>query len=474
MFLIEDNYLYTLHLDKCSEPTEIYRKMKRSLYFRNFSIFPLAATLFLFSCTKDMDISSNSQNTEMAMRSYIDAWKKHNNYRSEISLRNFEHNISFEWDSTFLLNGTWFVPVTPAALIQGDSFKLYRYLVYNKLNTGNKYSIAYYITMLKHNFTNNKTLITDAAKPGNRNIRLVISEINAIQLESPQNGQMLSVRKSKRGSISSNAPLPEGCVIVQIDWYYQIYEGGILVYEEYLFTTNETQCTGGGGGGGGGDTTIHLNNPCDSVNKLATNTEFKSKLDTLKAKASGSNREYSYYYKNTTSNAIEETLNIGDPDSLFVNNNVPTNEKIDGLMHNHFFIDGKSISIFSEYDLLAIIDLYKQANISNPYKFASTMANSLGGTYMLMINDLDAFSIFAYQFSSTDDFMRFANDRQIQFKRDKAGENFSGSNEINFLRLLKLSKSGLKLFRGNSSGGWDPIKLGGSALNPQVVNDPCN
>lgn len=460
-----------MYLVNCSEPTEIYPKMKLSLYFRNFSIFLLAATL-IFSCKKDVDVSSNLQNTEMALRSYIDGWKKDNNYRSEISLRNFEHNISFEWDNTFLLNDIWFVPTTPVALTQGDSFKLYRYLTYNKLNTENKYSIAYYITTAEYNFTNNKTLITDAAKPGNSNIRLVTSEINAIQIEPPQNGQVLSVRKSKRGSVSSNAPLPEGCVIVQIDWYYQIYEGGILIYEEYLFTTNEAQCEGGGGGGG--DTTIHLNNPCDSMNKLAANTEFKAKLDTLKAKASGSNREHSYYYKNTTSNSIEETLNIGAPDSLFVDNGIPTNEKIDGLMHNHFFIDGRSISIFSEDDLLAIINLRNQGNMSAPYRFASTMVNSHGGMYMLMIDDLDAFSTFATQFSSNDDFMRFANNRQIQFQRDRTGENFSGSNEMNFLRFMKLSKCGLKLFRGNSSGGWDPIKLGGTAINPQVINDPCN
>jgi len=53
------------------------------------------------------------------------------------------------------------------------------------------------------------------------------------------------------GPVGSYAPLNSGCEYVYIDWYYQVYENGVLVYEEYLETTAIVYCEDGGEGGSG-------------------------------------------------------------------------------------------------------------------------------------------------------------------------------------------------------------------------------
>lgn len=46
----------------------------------------------------------------------------------------------------------------------------------------------------------------------------------------------------------------QGGIVIEIQWWYQTYVDGVLVYEEYLYSTYE--CWGGGGGGGGGGGTV--------------------------------------------------------------------------------------------------------------------------------------------------------------------------------------------------------------------------
>lgn len=58
------------------------------------------------------------------------------------------------------------------------------------------------------------------------------------------------VQKGNSGA-QSIAPLDEGCSWVTIDWYWQTFENGVLVFEEYLFSTTSVVCETEGGGGGG-------------------------------------------------------------------------------------------------------------------------------------------------------------------------------------------------------------------------------
>lgn len=58
----------------------------------------------------------------------------------------------------------------------------------------------------------------------------------------------------KGGPVGNYAPLNQGCEYVYIEWYYQVYENGVLIYEEYLETTAVVYCEAGGSGGSGNPT----------------------------------------------------------------------------------------------------------------------------------------------------------------------------------------------------------------------------
>lgn len=239
-----------------------------------------------------------------------------------------------------------------------------------------------------------------------------------------------------------------------------------MISETYLFTTDEVTCTGGGGGGGSSPTP-QIHNPCDSVNKLAANAVFKSKLDSLKSKTTG-NREYHYYYRNTTSNTLDATSGFGNLNELNVNYDLPS-FKVDGVMHNHFFQEGKSLSIFSGDDIYELIHYYTANRISDPYTFSYVVATQDGTQYMLKIDNLDFFDKFTDFYSDRNNWNIMQQLNPIL--PDRTGHNFVAQNELNFLRILQLSKSGLKLFKANStSTSWNPIKHS----NFQVVADPCN
>jgi len=55
--------------------------------------------------------------------------------------------------------------------------------------------------------------------------------------------------KNNGSEPSSLAPLDPGCSYITIDWYWQTFVNGVLVSEEYLFSSQEIECLGGGGGG---------------------------------------------------------------------------------------------------------------------------------------------------------------------------------------------------------------------------------
>lgn len=62
-------------------------------------------------------------------------------------------------------------------------------------------------------------------------------------------------QSSAEGPVTSYAPLPSGCGYIIIDWYWQTYVNGVLVDEEYLYTTQVVLC-GDGSGTGGGEGTV--------------------------------------------------------------------------------------------------------------------------------------------------------------------------------------------------------------------------
>lgn len=71
----------------------------------------------------------------------------------------------------------------------------------------------------------------------------------------------IEARKSKdQTSIGNYAPLEEGCNYVTIEWYWQTWQNGVLIYEEYVGSSIVVVCEGTGGGGGGGG--VIIPGPC--------------------------------------------------------------------------------------------------------------------------------------------------------------------------------------------------------------------
>ena len=73
--------------------------------------------------------------------------------------------------------------------------------------------------------------------------------------------------------VSNSVPIYDctanGGTIVEIEWWYQTYINGELVYEEYLYSTYECWGADGGGGGGGGNGEESIT----SINKTETENE---------------------------------------------------------------------------------------------------------------------------------------------------------------------------------------------------------
>jgi hypothetical protein len=96
---------------------------------------------------------------------------------------------------------------------------------------------------------------------------------------------------AKQSNAKGSSPLPDNAVdpcqaeqMVCTDWYWQTFVDGVLVNEEYQFTTCSCEGEGGGGGAGGGPTQEQL---CQAVMQLAINqgtniSELVSAEDILK------------------------------------------------------------------------------------------------------------------------------------------------------------------------------------------------
>lgn len=387
--------------------------------------------------------------------------KQTNPFFKEVSLRNFEKQLPLQWNKAFKYNGNWYIPAAPSVAEDDKPFVLYRFLTFSPGSNAGSWDVCYFILPKGNDY------IPENIVKGAYAVQYYYREvIKGIPATSPYK---LSVKKGKsQTDISNSAPVPSNCDVVVVDWYWQSWENGVLVSEEYLFSTNELSCEGGAGGGG--TSTDSTKNPCDSVNKLALNTEFRSKLDSLKlrAEATSNKREYSYYYTNTTANSFDETMQFGDENDLSTILSVPAYTQIDGFMHNHFYLEGRSISIFSASDLESLIEIHAGNKIKNPYTFSMTLINQHGDSCMLKINDMEKFNMWAQSVSGPG----LLNQAMFFFrsKTDKIGEDTREENEKVFLKFLQTSKTGLKFFKKDlSTNTWKPKKISSNI----IVDDPC-
>lgn len=413
-----------------------------------------------------------SRTDEQTVEDYVHTWQLSQRLSGSISLHSFAQKLSFDFNSKIIANDRWYIPANGLNASRSDSFVLHRFLSYRVGDWKTGMAIFYYIVPVGYRFTGIHQLIKDEQYNKAANIRLYRSLLNDVvpvdDSASHQSGNYLTVKKSKKPQNRLDAPLDEGCEWVEVEWYWQTWVDGVLISEEYLFSTNEVICAPGAGGNSGGDTTVvPKNNPCDSVNKLVNNAEFNAKLDILKAKTS-ENREYAYYYNNATANEINETELIGPINQLSIEMCIPANFKLSGVMHNHFFKSDTSVSIFSIDDIAGLISLFRNGSIDNPYGFSYTLASPGGSQYMLKIGDLNKFSNFAQSFENR--YFLESMFARYPILQDKTGQNNSAQNETNFLRIIQGAFSGLKLFKKpQNSTSWQPLKY----ISGQIINDPC-
>jgi hypothetical protein len=166
------------------------------------------------------------------------------------------------------------INITPVQVGNTRSGKpAYKYLVTELGNDGKINNGNYYVVL-----TDKKTESDLAITPGLLKLTEIPGDFNGTIMKYDLNNNIIFTKHYEKGALTnknanlvskkakpaangikegpagSYAPLNPGCEYVYIDWYYQVYENGVLIYEEYLETTAVVYCEEGGGGGSGNQT----------------------------------------------------------------------------------------------------------------------------------------------------------------------------------------------------------------------------
>lgn len=246
--------------------------MKLKFFSLCFSLCIMLAISLLFSCNKSR-IKQNSSSDKTAISEKIEAWLNvtpgFSNYQTVI-VEGKEINLlqTIEWEKSkyYVESKTNIIPVR----IETTNGKLpvFKYIVTIMNDAGNVIECNYY-NLLTENITSKATeekIIT----PDLFKFRKIPENFTGAIIKYDLQNKMLLSRhydlgvstnkidkvvtiKNKSLSLPENlAPLDPGCNYEMIDWYWQTWVNGILVYEEYVGSSIVIVCEGGGGGGNGG------------------------------------------------------------------------------------------------------------------------------------------------------------------------------------------------------------------------------
>jgi len=262
-------------------------------------------------------------------------------------------------------------------------------------------------------------------------------------------GRVVALQREGGGKsrLDAEAQRTEFC----IDWYWVYSSNGVVVYEVYSHTTcGSTSCDSDAqdaclddGTGGGGDDYVFIDNPCDLMEALSKNFDFKKKFEEL-SHNTGLNYETGYTFsKNGASFTFNYIQGQGNSQEIYFNLSSP----IDGFIHSHY---SGTLSLFSGTDIRSIYLIYKEGMMNNPLSFSIGVATPQGNSYTLGIEDLNQFLSFAMA--------NFSNQMAFNELEESYEFNYSifsniYSNEIlgrEMAFLETFSGSGLQLFKGNS------------------------
>lgn len=144
-------------------------------------------------------------------------------------------------DEKAFKDGSYFVFLTAKGTVMSNPEQL----IVNRFNTGKTDNDGFSGAMLQYDL-DDKLISAAHYKNGNKT-----STADKLVYKPKQERK----ENDNEGPVGSVAPLEcgEGASQFCIDWFWQTYEEGVLVEEEYLYTTCYCGTSGGGGGSGGGN-----------------------------------------------------------------------------------------------------------------------------------------------------------------------------------------------------------------------------
>lgn len=230
----------------------------------------LLATVMLVSCKKSAtteQFTNYPQTLEKKIKTWLGAGSGFRNYQvitAEGKEMILWQNIEWKKMKYFSANQTVILPVTIES--GTEKLPLFKYLVIvmdnaGKIVKGNFYDL---LTQDMASIPVDEQMIVPELfhhkqVPAYFTGSLIMYDVQNKLLSSVhyESGKMtvktatVSARQNKtQPTVQNTAPLDPGCSYVIIDWFWQVWINGVLVYEEYFGTSAIVVCDGGGGGGG--------------------------------------------------------------------------------------------------------------------------------------------------------------------------------------------------------------------------------
>jgi len=228
----------------------------------------------------------------------------------------------------------------------------------------------------------------------------------------------------------------------------------------YNATSKKCECPEGKVEDGNGNC---IDDPCNKVKELETNSIFKEKLEELKENTT---KDYETgFLLNHNSKAYDPIQ--GNPGQDYIDFNVTGS--FDGFIHSHFLPNGNSI--FSPDDIQVLYFLYNNEFINNTNTFIMTVVTGQGTSYTIIINDEAKFKNFGLNnLNNVANFTSFDTGYKANYHQlhNLFGLDNIKAREVAMLESLK--DSGLSLLKGNSDfSEWQKIET----ENRDIQNVDC-
>ena len=224
--------------------------------------------------------------------------------------------------------------------------------------------------------------------------------------------------------------------------------------------------------------------PCDILNDLENDQDFKDQMELLQNLAQTDNKETAFKMVADGEGGYDFSPPIeGLANELGLDPQVANNEQIDGFIHNHWN-KPKSLSVFSPHDLYFLYKSLKEGNINDVNSFIFAITTSDNTTYAITIEDSD--SLIAFGDANLEG-LQFTNSRNNSLPSEYNGSrntllendggikdsNSNNINETNFLKLLSFANAGLKVFKSDDNfENWQQIEYNMNTNSVTVQN--CN